>query len=383
MLPEVVNMKIGILHSAFQCYGGAEFVALVATNALASAGFDVELFVDHKVVQKELKKMMGETLEPSVRITAKPSFFALRGMWDIFQVANRSFVLKSRNDILFDTYSNAVLPWTDVCYVHFPFLNDESYRATFPYLKSHHLADVVGLPFVLFGREIQDYKNKLVLANSNFTANITRKFMAADVKVLYPPVPRTFFDDLTESPASASRENVVVTVSRFGVNKGLEKIPYIATLLGEDTKFVIIGLLQSSRVYEAVKQQIKRLDVSDRVLLLPNASRSEIKEVLKKAKIYLHTRIGEHFGISIVEAMAAGCVPIVPNSGGMGEFVPQEYRYQTIPEAAEKIRKGLADWTFTEAKVMRSIAEQFREENFCKNLLSMFENFVEDFKRVH
>ncbi len=45
---------------------------------------------------------------------------------------------------------------------------------------------------------------------------------------------------------------------------------------------------------------------------------------------------GEHFGISIVEAMALGCLPIVHDSGGMREFVPAQYRYTSIEQAAEK-----------------------------------------------
>jgi glycosyltransferase involved in cell wall biosynthesis len=47
--------------------------------------------------------------------------------------------------------------------------------------------------------------------------------------------------------------------------------------------------------------------------------------------------VGEHFGISIVEAMALGCIPVVHDSGGMREFVPTQYRYRTIEQAAEKI----------------------------------------------
>ena len=67
-------------------------------------------------------------------------------------------------------------------------------------------------------------------------------------------------------------------------------------------------------------------------------------ELLKKAKIYLHTMVGEHFGISIVEAMALGCLPIVHNSGGVKEFVPEQYRYMNLQEAADKINKEINFW---------------------------------------
>jgi glycosyltransferase involved in cell wall biosynthesis len=47
--------------------------------------------------------------------------------------------------------------------------------------------------------------------------------------------------------------------------------------------------------------------------------------------------IGEHFGMSVLEAMAAGLIPVVPNEGGLIEFVPQEYQFNTIEQAAEII----------------------------------------------
>ena len=41
--------------------------------------------------------------------------------------------------------------------------------------------------------------------------------------------------------------------------------------------------------------------------------------------------------MSVLEAMAAGLIPVVPNEGGVKEFVPQEYQFNTIEQAAEII----------------------------------------------
>lgn len=41
-----------------------------------------------------------------------------------------------------------------------------------------------------------------------------------------------------------------------------------------------------------------------------------MKLILKSAKVYLHTTMEEHFGTSIVEAMAMGWIRIVHNSRG-------------------------------------------------------------------
>jgi glycosyltransferase involved in cell wall biosynthesis len=49
--------------------------------------------------------------------------------------------------------------------------------------------------------------------------------------------------------------------------------------------------------------------------------------------------------VSIVEAMASGCIPIVHNSGGPREFVPHRLRFDTLEEAATKIEKAILQWT--------------------------------------
>jgi glycosyltransferase involved in cell wall biosynthesis len=64
-----------------------------------------------------------------------------------------------------------------------------------------------------------------------------------------------------------------------------------------------------------------------------------VKEILGKAKVYVHCAQNEHFGITIVEAMAAGCVPVVNDSGGPREIVSDEvgYRWGKIEEATEQV----------------------------------------------
>ena len=75
-------------------------------------------------------------------------------------------------------------------------------------------------------------------------------------------------------------------------------------------------------------------------MLTPNASNEELIDSMSKSMIYLHTMFGEHFGVSIIEAMAAGLVPIVPAYGGCSEIVPADHQYDTLEEAADHIAKN-------------------------------------------
>lgn len=50
--------------------------------------------------------------------------------------------------------------------------------------------------------------------------------------------------------------------------------------------------------------------------MLPNYPFNKMLDQFNNAKVGLHTMMEEHFGISIVEMMAAGLYTIAHNSGG-------------------------------------------------------------------
>ena len=77
------------------------------------------------------------------------------------------------------------------------------------------------------------------------------------------------------------------------------------------------------------------------VLLYPNASKGKVQELLEASKYFLHFLEDEPFGITTVQAICFGCIPIVHNSGGQKEIVPyKELRFtdfNQIPEIINKI----------------------------------------------
>ena len=371
------RVRIGVFHPTLNMYGGAEFVALVIVNTLARQGWDVELLVNSMVDQRKVELMMGESVASSVRVTVKPSPFAPKGNWEIPEAAYLTFLLKQRNDLVIDTYSNAIFPWVDVTYVHYPFLNVEDYGCRFPYVRKPRFKKLLGLPHAVFSGKLQSFRDKLIIANSDYTAATAARCINADIDVVYPPVPSVFFQDSMPAVSRKPREDSVVTVSRFGLDKGLERVPIIAKMVRSKATFKVLGLLHDPRAYALVESRVRRLGVGGRVTLQVNAPRTEVKNALKASKLYLHTMMGEHFGISIVEAMAAGCIPIVHNSGGMTEFVPPEYRYETLKEAAEIIDRSLRAWTPDVSLRMRRIAEKFKQENFAQTFSETLKNYLE------
>lgn len=98
-------------------------------------------------------------------------------------------------------------------------------------------------------------------------------------------------------------------------------------------------------------------------------------KLLSKAKVYLHTMKYEHFGIAVVEAMAAGSIPIVHRySGSWIDVVYQlkedvKYSYTDYSECKDSILRALSDWTPEKAKSLSMYARRFNYENFKNALL--------------
>ncbi len=101
--------------------------------------------------------------------------------------------------------------------------------------------------------------------------------------------------------------------------------------------------------------------------------------LLAKAKVYVHCAQNEHFGITIVEAMAAGCVPVVHNSGGPKEIVSDDvgFRWSDLDEAAGQVRRAMEDdelrQSLSRAAVAKSVS--YRPEVFESRLARVYAEY--------
>lgn len=220
-------------------------------------------------------------------------------------------------------------------YVHFPLeasLNEEEHL-------QHFLGYLYTLPLrALYAGRARGVRRGIFLANSQFTAGVLRQYYVnlseAQVQVVYPPCP------VAISAANGTRDLDFVSLGSFVPDKRqLEQIS-LAARMPQHT-FSIIGGLKSAAYFRHCQAAVRKQRLTH-VTLYPNASRREVEHLLGRSKIYLHTKRQEHFGISTVEAIAHGCLPLVHDSGGSREIVPfTALRFQTTAEAWEKARQLL------------------------------------------
>jgi len=102
-----------------------------------------------------------------------------------------------------------------------------------------------------------------------------------------------------------------------------------------------------------------------------NPSVETYHKFLGEAKVYLHLMEREHFGISIVEAMSALCIPIVHDSGGPKEIVDGRvgFLWQIIDEVPTIVDDAIR---ISPSDAAGQRAQYFSVERFEKRLASIF-----------
>lgn len=87
----------------------------------------------------------------------------------------------------------------------------------------------------------------------------------------------------------------------------------------EPCKLLMAGSVRSKGDEDRVnhlKSTADKLGISEHVHFVINPPYPELVKLFGRASIGLSTMVDEHFGISVVEFMAAGLIPLVHASGG-------------------------------------------------------------------
>ncbi|XP_068623027.1 GDP-Man:Man(3)GlcNAc(2)-PP-Dol alpha-1,2-mannosyltransferase [Battus philenor] len=114
-------------------------------------------------------------------------------------------------------------------------------------------------------------------------------------------------------------------------------------MLWNKIKLVLAGSCRNKEDEELVqnlKDLAKHLSIEDNVQFVVNASYSKLLQLYQTSTLAIHAMWNEHFGISIVECMAAGLITVAHRSGGplMDIIQPSTLRGFLAAEAEEYAR---------------------------------------------
>jgi glycosyltransferase involved in cell wall biosynthesis len=228
-----------------------------------------------------------------------------------------------------------------------------------------------------------------VAANSRFTQRWVRRRWAIDCSAVYPPVE-------LEVPDREKR-NLILSVGRFSIStpckNQLEMVLAFRELSAKSGligwSYATAGGLKDDPDEVAYFERVRRAAAGGGVLLLPNLERERLLDLYGESKIFWHAAgLGEdeearpesteHFGIVTVEAMAAGCVPIVIRKGGQPEIVEHGvsgFLWDTLEELKEytELLAGDDKLRARMASAARARAMRFSRAAYVDAMLALLE----------
>jgi|GEM_PF-3234101 len=360
-------MRVGFFSPTINRIGGGEWITLNMIYALKTKKHEIIVYSAEKINDVHIREFFGCNLKIDKEVVIPPNLFDPYAIENAYLNLLKSYIFKFKCDFLIDTFSNAVFPWVDAAY----FQGRPKVTQLPKGIKS--IALVPYKAFLIKSTRHFEDKEKVLMACSHHVAKTVEAVTGLNVNVLYPPISDFFKIKIGDKVQQKCK--MVVSVTRISNDKKPETIPRIAKSASNDIKFIIIGSCRAPselRILESLRRLIHKLNLEEKVKLLINVSRIKQREILQKAKVYLHPFVPyEAFGISVVEAMSAGCIPIVPDVGGLKEIVPRHLRYKSVEEAAVLTEETLNTWSPLRACDMVEASNKFSQKNFFQNFLGI------------
>lgn len=222
---------------------------------------------------------------------------------------------------------------------------------------------------------------------SAFTQTWAAALWGLNTKTVYPPVATDF--------AEVEKEPLIVSVGRFDGPRPKNQLELVRTFHGLETgeprvwRYSSVGGLserdEDRRYFDAVCEV-----AGNGVSVEANVSRARLVHLLERASLLWHggglgedearhPHLSEHFGIAVVEAMAAGAVPLVISRGGLTETVEHGvsgYHWRTLEELRVLTNELTANPSRLQAlsKAARQRAQAFSRRRF----LDQFDKVIQD-----
>jgi glycosyltransferase involved in cell wall biosynthesis len=403
---EVVTRAL-IVHHRWG-YGGGEAVFYYTIKALADAGFDVTISTTDPPDPRSYLDVVGEPLPGSAKFVRALNI-DVRMLTIYKALMSWKYAYKGSFDVIVVTHGYPYILGGEVkapivYYMHFPivliadrFWNPEvtRYELKGP-LSSGFKSFVASIPWWLYFQPYRLLAGRLyrrlvesisrVLVNSNYTLNALKysllrytdldlegvKEFLSRTRILHPPLPRAW--ELLKLRGGL-KVACVVSIGRFSSEKRYDLVLDVARLIPEITFIVAGGVYgRASRAY----YQWVRSRAPGNVVVKANIPAHVKNLILSKCTVYLHTMVGEHFGISPLEALAAGMTPVVPEKSGTwtdvcnnGEYC-YGYRRPEPKEIAEAVEKALEK----PLGAPREHVERFSPRRFIKGVVAVVEEVL-------
>lgn len=359
-------MKIALVHDYIKEFGGAERVLKVLSEMYPDAPIYTAFSVRSSTAEKEFKerKIIESKFAPVLKLGKlySPLRFLIPIIWKSFDLSKYDLVITSSS--WYVTRGFKVGKETCVIdYCHTPPRWLYGYETSVGFTKYWPVkiyAAIVGHFIRMF-----DFKTAqsvdYFIANSKNIAERIKKFYRRDSTVIYPPCDVEKIINLTKG---IKKDDFFLIASRLTGAKGIKEAIRLSQKIG--FKLKIVG---ESAGYSEIERKNK-----DKVEFLGRLSDEELYREYAKAKGFMVLAKDEDFGMTAVEAQAAGTPVIAFNGGGFKESVINGETGILIDEISEKSLieaiKKVEETKWNNEKLL-SNARRFSKEEFV-NQINLF-----------
>lgn len=375
-------MKIALVHDYFSEFGGAERVLRVLSDMFPDAPIYTAFKVKGSLMDKSFtdRKVHESFLAPILRIGKlySPLRFMAPLVWKSFDFSEYDLVIASSSWFITKGFNITrgfrVGKYTKViCYCHTPPRYLYGYETSVNIMKYWPVK--VYAAIVNHFLRMYDYwsaqKVDQFIANSEEVRARIQKFYRKDAVVIYPPVEVKKIMAAAEQRTKnkEQKQDFFLLVSRLVGGKGIEEAAQAAGKIG--FRLLVVG---ESAGFSKVKQ---RLGQMRNVQLLGRVNDEELYQLYAKAKGFIALAKNEDFGMTVVEAQAAGTPVIAYNGGGFRESVvdPSAGSGQATGllvddislEGLEKVLRKFERIKWQKEEIQEN-AKRFSRENFEKRI---------------
>lgn len=352
--------RYAVIHPSLNRRGGAEVLCIQTIRVLKERGLFVALYTFDKTDWGPI----GEDIRPDIEKYVYKDHLEIRNPWDWFVLGflYLCMMIDARfRDLYIINHYGEVFPFiADISWIHsipIGYMVRERNAYNVPYWE--YLAELFNISYRIL---LWLAPSRYIVTNSTYNQGIIKKTLGLQSNVIHP-----FLHNFQAMPILV-KQPIVLTVSRLNSTKNLEIINQIEK--HTNVQFIVTG---------KTTEQTSQLGLNASISLVPDPSNHEIKELMNKSTVYLSTLPTEAFGMAIVEAMAYGCVPVVPRDGGPWNDILETrqgingYSYSSPEEAAEHINKITRNQQLydTLSKNTAKRARGFTRNRFDKRFIEM------------
>lgn len=353
-----MSLKIGVYSPYLDTSGGGERYMLTIAEIL-SGGNSVDVFLDTHLQELNIKEIISKNSKLLNLDLSKVNFINAPFGKDTNFLERANFLKKY--DCIF-------------------YLTDGSIFYSSAKKSILHIQSPVKVNNSSLWKKIKRTSWNLIIYNSNFTKDYCAEYWNLRGEVVYPPVDIKSFK-------SIKKKKQIVSVGRFSpVKKQKEMIDTFKKLVdskkADNWIFHIAGSAMDGDL--TFVDELKAISTDYPIQIHTNLNFDTLKKLYSESAIYWHAAgFGkedpikrEHFGITTVEAMASGCVPIVVNLGGQKEIVEDGkngYLWNSLEQLENKTLNLIGDEKMRDKLSENAVnsAEKFSKEKFAEKIQSL------------